>query len=196
MKKFVWLILGVGVVLISVGVYFLFKDEEVVYVDEFLNAYTEVNSGHKFSITGINDVINILENGSGVVFIGFPECKWCQAYAPILDEVGRELNINTIYYLDIREDRADNSSEYLKIVEILKEYLELDDEGNPRIYVPTVVGVIDGEIVGFDDETSLDTGGFTETSDYWSDEEVSELKENLRLFMSDVVDSGCSSCDF
>ena len=82
-----------------------------------------------------------------------------------------------------------------KIVEILSEYLRYDEEGNKRVYVPAVISIIDGKIIGFDDESSYDTLGFEHPEDYWSEERVNNLKLRLTEMISAVVDNKCSECN-
>jgi len=162
---------------------------------KFAKEYTKVNEYNYFVYRDSKEIIKILENGTGVVYLGFPECKWCQAYVPILNEVADIEGLEKIYYYDILEARKNNTEDYQKMVEILSDYLQYDSEGNKRIYVPTVVFINKGEIIGFDDETSYDTLGFEEPADYWTEEEVKELKKNLTKYMSQVVDNQCTECN-
>ena len=83
----------------------------------------------------------------------------------------------------------------IKIVEILKDHLQYDDEGNKRIYVPAIVVVADGEVVGFDDETSYDTKGFDKPEDYWTEQEISDLKIKLTDLINLVLDNKCTDCN-
>ena len=53
--------------------------------------------------------------------------------------------------------------------------MQYDDEGQPRIYVPDVTVVKEGKILGRDFETSKDTGGFDNPTDYWTDKKVKAL---------------------
>ena len=129
------------------------------------------------------------------MYLGFPECKWCQKYVTYLNEAAEENNITRIYYLDILEDRNNNTSEYQEIVSLLDEYLEYDEEGNKRVYVPAVIVVDGGEIVGFDDETSLDTHNLDDPEEYWTEEEVSDLMNRLAEMFDYVNDGMCSECN-
>jgi hypothetical protein len=131
----------------------------------------------------------------GVIQEVGPECKWCQAYVPILNEVADIEGLEKIYYYDILEARKNNTSDYQKMVAILSDYLQYDDEGNKRIYVPAIIFVSKGEIVGFDDETSYDTKGFKEPEDYWTEEEISDLKSKLTESMNKVLDNKCTDCN-
>lgn len=163
--------------------------------EKFSEEYTEVTKDNLFVYRSINQIINILENGTGVVYLGFPECPWCQRYTKYLNEVAKDMGIEKIYYYNIREDRTNNTDKYLKIVSILKEYLQYDEEGNKRIYAPSIITLKKGEIVGFDDETAWDTNGFSKPDDYWTEEEVKELKTKLEKMIADTEMNICVECE-
>lgn len=162
---------------------------------KFSNEYDKVPVNNPFVYRNMEEIIKVLENGTGIVYLGFPECKWCQAYVPYLNEVSIENNLEKIYYYNILEDRKNNTDDYKKIVSILKEYLRYDEEGNKRIYVPSVIAIKEGTIVGFDDETSYDTKGFSEPSDYWNDKTVSKLKAKLDKMIKNVNNLTCTECN-
>ena len=128
--------------------------------------------------------------------MGFPECPWCKAYVVYLNEVAKENDVEQIYYYNILEARKNNTDEYKKIVNILSDYLQYDDEGNKRVYVPSVIGVNDGEIVSFDDETAWDTKGYETPKEYWDNEDLSGLKDRLtnmfELTNDNICTSGCN----
>lgn len=190
MKKKILLVIPILLTLILVGC----KKEETD-AEKFAKEYTKVTEYNYFLYRESDEIVKILENGTGVVYLGFPECKWCQAYVPILNEVADIEGLEKIYYYDILEARKNNTSDYQKMVEILGDYLQYDDEGNKRIYVPAVIFVSKGEIVGFDDETSLDTKGFEEPEDYWTEEEISDLKLKLTDSMTKILDNKCTDCN-
>lgn len=163
--------------------------------EKFAKEYTKVKEDNYFVYRSDEEIIKILENGTGVVYLGFPECKWCQAYVPMLNEVADTEGLEKIYYYNILEDRKNNTEAYKKIVSILNEYLQYDDEGNKRIYVPAVIAVEKGEIVGFDDETSYDTKGFDTPEEYWTEEETKDLKNKLTDMINKVLDNKCTDCN-
>lgn len=84
------------------------------------------------------EIIKILEHGTGIVFLGFPECPWCRAYAPILNDVAKSNGIDKIYYYNIADDRRNNTATYQKLISILNDNLLYDEEGNHRVYVPDI----------------------------------------------------------
>ena len=171
------------------------KKEEISDAQKFAKEYTKVSEYNYFVYRSGEEIIKILEHGTGVVYLGFPECPWCQAYVPMLDEVADIEGVEKIYYFNVLEDRKNNTETYQKMVKILEEYLQYDDEGNKRIYVPAAIFILDGEIIGFDDETSYDTHGFEDPADYWTEDETSELKKKLSSIMSEIVDNKCTDCN-
>lgn len=171
------------------------ENKEIDDSKKFAEEYTQITEYNYFVYRNSEEIIKILEHGTGAVYLGFPECPWCQSYVPILNEVADIEGLEKIYYLNIFEDRKNNTEDYQKIVEILSDYLQYDEEGNKRVYVPAVIFVSNGEIIGFDDETSYDTKGYEKPEDYWTDNEVSDLKKRLTEMMSQVINNKCTDCN-
>lgn len=200
MKKKRIMILVSVIILFMIGVVslvlFLKKDKKAVSdMEKFSAEYHEVAKNNVFVYRNIDEIINILEKGTGIVYLGFPECKWCQRYTKYLNEVAMDMGISKIYYYNIREDRKLNTENYQKIVSILENYLQNDEEGNKRIYVPSVIALKKGEIVGFDDETAWDTKGFETPDEYWNTDEVNDLKEKLEKMIADTGSNICTECN-
>ena len=152
--------------------------------ERFALEYPLIGNDNIFVYRNASETADILANGRGIVFIGFKECSWCQLYVVFLQDVAREMGIERIYYLDIREDRQNNSESYQRIVDILSGRLQYDDEGQPRVYVPDLTIVSRGRIILHDFETSKDTLGYSTPQEYWNDERVNALKERLRAGIS------------
>ena len=200
MKKKRIMILVSVIILFMIGVVslvlFLKKDKKTASdMEKFSAEYHEVAKNNVFVYRNIDEIINILEKGTGIVYLGFPECKWCQRYTKYLNEVSMDMGISKIYYYNIREDRKLNTENYQKIVSILENYLQNDEEGNKRIYVPSVIALKKGEIVGFDDETAWDTKGFETPDEYWNTDEVNDLKEKLEKMIADTGSNICTECN-
>ncbi|MBQ9072056.1 MAG: hypothetical protein IJY25_02750 [Bacilli bacterium] len=200
MKKKVLIIALILVVVLGLGVFFAikaYKEANMTDAEKFAKEYTEVSDDNVFVYRDIDEIIQIMEEGTGIVFLGFPECDWCQAYVKYVDEVAKEMEIEEVYYYNIKEDREDNTKEYQKIVELLEERLQKDDEGNSRVYVPNVSFHADGKLVGNNCETSLDTKGLDDPEEYWTEEEVKELKASLTKYINRVLPAltTCTECN-
>ena len=172
------------------------KTQDQIDHEEFAKEYTKISEDNIFVKRSAEDIISILENGTGVVLLSFPECPWCQAYVPYLEEQAKDNGITVIYYCNILEDRKNNTDEYKKIVELLGDNLEYDQEGNHRVFVPNVTFVVKGKIIGNDFETALDTKGYETPEEYWEKEDLPGLKQRLGEWSSEVAEAlkACDEC--
>ena len=177
-----------------VGFYvgFTSTDSKETDAEKFASEYS-IDNDNVFVYRTLEEINKILENGTGIVYLGFPECPWCKGYVPYLNEVAKKTKLDKIYYFNILKDRKNNTDNYKKTVELLKDYLKYDDEGNKRIYVPAVIAVNKGKIVGFDDETSYDTKGYENPEDYWKNEDLDGLKNRLSKMINDVSFDYCTT---
>ena len=146
----------------------------------FKAAYSRVANDNRFIFASADEVLEKFESGSGLIFLGFQQCPWCQRLAPIVDEAAKAEGLDKIYYLDIRHARETNDDTYKKLVEKLKPHLRTDENGQPRVYVPDVTALKDGRVVGhFLQETTAD--GEKATPDtYWTRERRARAVEQLR----------------
>lgn len=163
----------------------------------FANEYSTVAKDNPFVYRSGDEIVDILEKGTGVVFLGFPSCAWCQQYVGYLSEIAKEKGLDKIYYYNIEKDRADNTELYQKLVSILSSHLQYDDEGQRRIFVPNVTFVIDGQIIGNDLESSKYTAGESDPAAYWTEGRVNDLKSRLGSLFQQVKDaeSCAGSCN-
>ena len=202
MKKNNYLLYAFFLIFVVGGVafYLLFVDDGVPNVDEtkkdnykFSVEYTKVPMDNVFVYKSETEIIDILENGSGIIYLGFPECPWCQSYVVYLNEVAKDNGIENIYYLNIKEMRANNTENYQKIVSLIDSLLSVDENGNKRIYVPQVVFVKKGEIIAGDNETSMISDGTP--SEYWTSENIANLKQKLNNYIQSAELNYCVSCN-
>ena len=147
---------------------------------KFKRHYPQAADDNRFVYVSPSEIKQIFEHGSGLVFLGFKECPWCQKLAPMIDEAAKAEGLTKVYYMDIRQARANNDVTYQMLVEKLKDYLAKDGSGNPRIFVPDVTALRDGKIVGrFLPETSIDDKGLT-PGEYWTTERRADAIKQLR----------------
>ncbi|MBP3765684.1 MAG: hypothetical protein J6G98_00690 [Bacilli bacterium] len=125
-----------------------------------------INSKNPYVYATYDEVMDILNGKTGVIYFGFPECPWCRNMVSVLSDAAKEMGIDKIYYfnaLDIRDKKSldengkiitekEGTDEYYNLVDKLKDYLTpyegLNDESIKRLYFPTVVFVKDGNIIG------------------------------------------------
>ena len=133
-------------------------------------------------------VISMLEHGTGIVYLGFDECPFCQAYAPMLNDAAEEAGVPVLYY-DVLQDRSDNTDAYKAMVKALDGHLEFDNDGNPRIYVPDVSFVVNGEIIEHDNESSLLSSNEIKPVKYWTAERKEALMAKLTAAAKTVAEA-------
>lgn len=156
-------------------------NESISDAEKFYKQYTSVTVDNVFKYVDAKEALELMKSESAVIFFGFESCTWCQSYAPILNEVAKEKKVGTVYYCDIKEDRANNTEAYQELTTKLKKYLYDDDDGNKRIYVPDVYFIKDGKIVGHNNDTSTESG--TDVEEYYS-----LYKEQLKKKLSTLFD--------
>ena len=182
----VCLIIGASWAIISIGNSTNKGQTNQVIEDKFISQYPKATPGHKFVYAEPAEILDIIDGGDGVVFLGFPECPWCQQLAPIIQEAAQSENIDKIYYLNIKESRANNDEVYQKLVTKLQDYLPKDDDGNPRISVPDVTAYRGGQIVGRFEQEATNDGEQVTSDTYWTSERKDRATHQLREMMARV----------
>ena len=202
MKKVNYLLYAFFLIFVVGGVacYLLFVDDGVPNVDEttkdnykFSVEYTKVPMDNVFIYKTEEEIINFLETGTGLVYLGFPECPWCQSYVVYLNEVAKDSGIEKIYYLNVKDMRSNNTPNYQKIVSLLSDILPNDENGNKKVYVPQVVFVKKGNVVAGDNETSMISDGTP--LEYWTSENIANLKQKLVGYINAAGLTYCTSCN-
>lgn len=109
---------------------------------------------------------------TGILYLGYESCQYCQRAMPILNEVALEYD-EPIWYLDAANEYT--SEDYELLNAFMYDDLEEDEDGNRTIYTPYVLAIKDGEIV--DSHTSLvDSWEPEDEDDVMSDEQNEKLK--------------------
>ncbi|MEG2232443.1 MAG: hypothetical protein RRY16_00485 [Bacilli bacterium] len=186
------------VLIIAIGIFYFCNSNKEVKTDsqKFALEYKNVPDKNLFVYRNIDNIISILKGGTGIIYLGFPECPWCQAYVPILNEVAIESKLDKIFYFNIKEERAKNTDDYQLLVSLLAGQLYFNDEGKERIYVPDVIIVKNGKIIGHDNETSIVTEKDGTPKEYWTNDRIEKLKAKLHLYTDQIKNTSCSSaCD-
>ncbi len=168
--------------------------------------YMEIDENNPFVYIKVDEVIKKLQEGTSVIYFGFPECPWCRNLVPVLIDAANELGVDKIYYYNavkIRDTKEldkdgniittkEGTKEYREIIDILYDYLPvysgLNDDTIKRLYLPTVVFIKDGKI------TYLHTGTLDSQEDPYkklTTEQYNELKKILSDNLNEVFEIVC-----
>lgn len=149
----------------------------------------EIASNNPIVYVDIKKTLDLLKSDHTIIYIGGNWCPHCRNAVPVLLEVAKKFGLNKIYYLELDDTKSlfeykdgavvkirDGSAEYYQLLDALADHLSdysiNDPEGNPqptgekRIYVPYVIAVKAGEIVG----------------EYVSDVEKSDLEDGQTAY--------------
>lgn len=83
----------------------------------------EISSSNLIKYSNYDEIIDLIENGTGIIYLGFPECPWCRSMVPVLLEVAKDNKMDKIYYLNIKNERDSYTVEDGKLT------YALDEEG-------------------------------------------------------------------
>lgn len=123
-------------------------DESEEVNREGLDEYVGLSENSVLQTIYFEEAKALIEGGTGVLALGFPSCQWCQEAFPILDNVASDLNVNNVYYLNVRGlTRGEEDTEYEQIADLLQDYMGTNEEGEMVIYVPDVFFIKDGEVI-------------------------------------------------
>ncbi|MCM1053201.1 MAG: hypothetical protein NC483_04440 [Ruminococcus sp.] len=155
------------------------------------------------------EIVDTLNNGTGLVYFGYNTCPWCRSMVETLVKVSNERNIN-LYYVDIKDMRSsfkvekkklvktkEGSEEYYQILEALDEYLTdyiIEDNNKEydtkekRLYAPTVFALKDGEVV----DVHVDTVESQENPyDGLNDDQRKELEKIYQKMVDNIQNANC-----
>ncbi len=193
-KKWFKILLKITIVVVLLVVVWLVwkkivtKDSSIPDNIRFSKDYTQVSEDNIYKYASKKEVLSAFDSEKAVVFFGFPECKWCQAYVKLLNDIAKEYGVNEILYYNIKYDRSKNAKFYKQVQELTKDYLQEDEEGIPRMYVPDVYFIKDGKIIGHNNDTSMISK--MELEEYYTKENTEALQNKLSNLFKEI-----SSCD-
>ncbi len=132
---------------------------------------SDIKENNLYKYASKEQVLNILDHDTGVIYFGYSTCTWCKSMVSVLNDAAREAKVKEINYYDIKNDRDElvlnenneiitekqGTAFYRELLkeldDVLSPYLLKDSEGKEvdteekRIYVPLVVFVKEGEAV-------------------------------------------------
>ena len=179
------------IIIISLFIYLGNLDYDKDSVEDNTKIANEVKLDDKnnvFKYVNHSEAYNVISGNTGIVLFGHKNSKWLPYYANIVNDVAKEVGINTIYYYDFLEDRDANNGTYEAIVNKLANYVTYNDLSEGDMYSPTLVVVKDNEIIYYDDQTSVIKGNIT-PDDYWSDLNIGLKKSELTVVFNEYIES-------
>ena len=184
MKKLVAVVLTFLLILTGCDTIEVTKVEDDVSTDSirFKDEYNEVSKDNIYEYATYDNVIDTIENETGIIYLGFSSCTLCKEIVPVLDEAAKDKGVKRILYYDFKDIRDNNTQEYQDLAELLSDYINEDDEGNKRITAPTVIFVNKGNIVGVYIGTIN-----SDNEEIITDEQKNDLKDNFSSLIDKML---------
>lgn len=184
MKKLVALVLTFLLILTGCSTVSVTKVKDDTKTDaiRFHLEYSKVKKDNVYKYSTYSNVIDTLENKTGIIYLGFPSCALCKEITPILNDVAKEKGIKEILYYNFKDMRDNNTTEYRELADKLSDYVKTDDEGNKRIQAPTVIFVNKGNIVAVYIGTIN-----SDSEEIMTDEEKNMLKQNFESLVDKMI---------
>ena len=192
MKKKIIIGVSIFVVAFIIGGFILYHNDSLRFKlsYEYIN-YVEYSNGKKIEISipidnrikyvSESQLIDLLKNGTGILYFGYNTCPWCRNAVPVLIDTVIENDVDTIYYVDIH--KLDISSIREELYQILDSYLEENDEGKKVLAVPDVYFIKNGEIIG-EHRGTIDS--YRNPYNSMSDDQKEELSNIYQNFIEEM----------
>ena len=176
----------------------------------------EISKDNAIKYSSYDEVLDLLTDGTGVIYLGYETCPWCRSAVPVLLDAADAVGMEKILYINMKNERDqikvkedgtleviyEGTEGYKKLLTrldpILDEYTLEDLHGNTvsanekRIFVPIVIFVREGEIVSYHIDT---VPSQTNPFEALNEEQVNELMDiyinNMHKVLNDVCDSNC-----
>lgn len=184
-------------------------------VDRNIIRELEIDENNPIVYSTADEIVEKIQNKeSFVVYFGYASDPWCRSIIHTLLDVSHEESLNKLYYVDISQIRdsmsldrngnlmtnVEGTTGYKKLVELFKDYLSdyiiTNDSGDivntktKRIYAPTVIGIVKGEV------SRIETGISKEFSDPYmelTDDVVSYMYDRFKCVIK-CISEDSNSC--
>ena len=82
-----------------------------------------------------------------------------------------------------------------EMVKLLKGFLRYDDEGNERIYAPSLIAVKNGKILEFDDTRYWNNKKYDSAEEFWQSADLKPMKEKITKMINEVNEKSACTAD-
>ena len=144
--------------------------EKVVCV---LGNCDEISKDNPFKYVGIDEILEIFESGTGVVFFGNSDDEFSRETVRLFTEAIEDSEVKNIdvYYYDPVVIRDNKDYKYNELLALLEGYLNKNNDED-YLYLPDIYFVKEGKIIGHDNESA-----FVATSN--EEYSIDEIKNKL-----------------
>ncbi|MCI5790130.1 MAG: hypothetical protein MR031_05525 [Tenericutes bacterium] len=151
------------------------KEKDLTDAEMFHKEYA-VSKDNPFKYVTIDEILDILENGSGIILFGTSDsevsAKTVKIFFEAMKETGHEKE--RIYYYDPIKIRDNQTKEYDELVSLLYDYLDYRDDEGEYLFLPAIYFVCDGNVV-------LDNNDAAYMKNDVDEKEMAAFEKNLKV---------------
>lgn len=166
------------------------KATELTDAEKFANEYS-VSEKNQFKYVNIDETIDIIKNGTGIIFFGNSDCEWCVASAQILTDVLKNEKSLKIYYYNPKMIQDKNTKKYKQLITLLKDYLETDKEDNSYLFLPDIYFVKNGRIIGHNNDLATMNGTIEKSL---TEKRKKQIKNKYKKLIDETIKECTNNC--
>ncbi|MCI8346973.1 MAG: hypothetical protein HFJ12_03375 [Bacilli bacterium] len=158
------------------------KVQELSNSEKFAKEF-EVSTKNPFVYTNIDHILNLLENGTGIIFFANSDYEGSKKAAIYITKIAKQENIKNVYYYNPKRLKEKKPKKYKKLIGYLDKCIDKNNMTLPDIYA-----VKNGKIIShstlFSRESEL-------SEDYLSKKRIRQIEEEYRNLLTYKE---CSNC--
>ncbi|MGM9834900.1 MAG: hypothetical protein ACI31M_03895 [Bacilli bacterium] len=155
--------------------------------EKFSSEYKDIPKDNRFEYLNYNELISMLENGTGIIFIGDKDNTWSVEYANQLYEAVNFYNIPKVYYYDAKRIKDLKNSSYYAIINELEGNLITTDTSTDNLFTPSLYFVKDGEVKYYDTTSAVVKNG-ENPKEFWTLERITNFKQSISDARELIID--------
>lgn len=159
------------------------KVQELTDSEKFAKEFA-VSKNNPFVYTNVDKVLNILDNGTGIIFFADSDYEGSLKAVKYILQVVKQDEHKNIYYYNPKKLREESPKKYKKLISYLKNYIKED-----KFILPDIYAVKNGRVIShsnyFSNEKHL-------SEENLSKKKISKIKTNYTKILNYEE---CSECN-
>lgn len=148
------------------------KTAELSDAEKFANEYS-VSNKNSFYYATIDEVLELFEGKSGILFLGDSDCEWSNYGVKALNNVLEKNEIEKVYYFNPKISKSKKSKKYDELCNFLK----IEDSSLPTLYYISEGRVIDYVDYQVNNDSDISEKSMSELENQYFDLISQYLKE-------------------
>lgn len=156
--------------------------------EKFSYEYKNIPKDNCIEYLNSTELITMLKDGTGIIFIGDKDNIWSKEYAKQLYDAAKFYNISKIYYYDAKRVKNLKNSNYYAIIDELDGNLVTTDSSNDNLFTPSLYFLKDGEVKYYD-TTSAVVRNDEDPNAFWTLERITNFKQSISDARDLIIDN-------